>query len=248
MPSGWRRLVPPSARPPLRRVAARFRRRWARRPLRLGSLRRLSPFDLGWGSARGTPIDRLYIERFLERHRSDVAGHVLEVGDARYTRRFGEGVTSNDVLGAQEAHPGATVVADLANAPQLPDDAYDCVILTHVLQFVYEVDAALATLHRILAPGGVLLATVPGITRISPAEDEPFGDWWRFTARSVRRLAEEAFPGGAVDVETFGNLLAATGLLYGLAAEDLSPRELEAHDRLYEVVIGLRAAKGAATA
>ena len=49
---------------------------------------------------------------------------------------------------------------------------FDCAIVTQTLQFVYDVRAALATLHRILAPGGVLLATVPGITKISPPEDD----------------------------------------------------------------------------
>ena len=103
--------------------------------------------------------------------------------------------------------------------------------------------SALATLHRILAPGGALLATVPGLTKISPPEDEAFGEWWHFTARSVHRLAEEAFGEGNVEVEAFGNVLSAAGFLYGLAAGDLSREELDTRDRLYEVTIGLRAVK-----
>ena len=38
-------------------------------------------------------------------------------------------------------------------------------------------------------------------------------------------------------------MLAASGFLYGLASSDLEPAELDAHDPLYEVVIGLRAVK-----
>ena len=68
---------------------------------------------------------------------------------------------------AKEGNPQATIVGDLTDAPQIPSDAFDCAIVTQTLQFVYNVRAALATLHRILAPGGVLLATVPGITKIS---------------------------------------------------------------------------------
>jgi hypothetical protein len=89
----------------------------------------------------------------------------------------------------------------------------------------------------------VLLATVPGITKISPPEDEEFGEWWHFTARSVRRLAEQAFGEAAVEVEAYGNVLAAAGFLYGLAASDLRAEELDTHDPLYEVVLGLRAVK-----
>ena len=85
---------------------------------------------------------------------------------------------------ATEGNPQATIVGDLTDAPQIPNDAFDCAIVTQTLQFVYDVRAALATLHRILAPGGVLLATVPGITKISPPEDEEYGEWWHYTARS----------------------------------------------------------------
>ena len=42
-----------------------------------------------FGFDRGTPIDRYYIESFLSTHASDIRGHVLEVADNTYTRRFG---------------------------------------------------------------------------------------------------------------------------------------------------------------
>lgn len=43
------------------------------------------------GYDRGTPIERYYIERFLSEHAQRIRGSVLEVKDARYTRRFGRG-------------------------------------------------------------------------------------------------------------------------------------------------------------
>ena len=99
--------------------------------------------------------------------------------------------------------------------------SFDCAIVTQTLQFVYDVRSALATLHRILAPGGVLLATVPGLTRISPLEDEAVRRVVALHGRSLRRLAEEAFGEENVEVASYGNVLAATGFLYGLAASDL---------------------------
>ena len=39
------------------------------------------------------------------------------------------------------------------------------------------------------------------------------------------------------------NVLAATGFLYGVAADELRAAELDSHDPLYEVVVGLRAVK-----
>ena len=239
----WRRFVPASLRRrlrPLRRAYVDWRRR---RPLDLGDLRRITPVDANWGFERGTPIDRVYVESFVGAHSSDIRGRVLEIAAPDYTTRFGRGVEKVDILMATEGNPQATIVADLTDAPQIPDDSFDCAIVTQTLQFVYDVRAALATLQRILAPGGVLLATVPGLTKISPPEDEEWGEWWHYTSRSAKRLAEEAFGAGNVEVAAYGNVLSAAGFLYGLAASDLRPEELEARDRLYEVIVGIRAVK-----
>jgi len=218
--------------------------RW-KAPPDLGDLRRLTPIDDNWGFERGRPIDRAYIESFLDLNREDIRGRVLEVAGAEYTRRFGTGVEHVDVLHAVEGNPEATIVADLTDAPHIPDDTFECVILTQTLQFIYDVPAALGTVHRILAPGGVLLATVPGITKISPPEDEIWGEWWHFTSKSARRVAEETFGPGNVEVRSYGNVLTAGAFLYGLCESDLRPEELDAHDPYYEVTIALRAVKRA---
>ena len=241
--TGWRRFVPASARRRLRPLRSAVVERRSRRPPRLGDLRRVTPIDPNWGFERGTPIDRVYVEQFVSANAADIRGRVLEIAAPDYTTRFGRGVERVDILMATEGNPQATIVGDLTDAPQIPSDAFDCAIVTQTLQFVYDIRAALATLHRTLAPGGVLLATVPGITKISPPEDEEYGEWWHFTARSAQRLAEEAFGAGNVEARSYGNVLSATGFLYGLAASDLKAEELAAHDRLYEVIVGVRAVK-----
>ena len=182
----WRAFVPAGARRrlrPLRRAYVDWRRR---RPPDLGDLRRVTPIDPNWGFERGTPIDRVYVESFVGGHAADIRGRVLEIAAPDYTTRFGRDVERVDILMATEGNPQATIVGDLTDAPQIPDDSFDCAIVTQTLQFVYDVRAALATLHRILAPGGVLLATVPGLTKISPPEDEEWGEWWHYTSRSAR--------------------------------------------------------------
>ena len=241
--TGWRRFVPARARRRLRPLRSAVVERRRRRPPRLGDLRRVTPIDPNWGFERGTPIDRVYDEQFVSANAADIRGRVLEIAAPDYTTRFGRGVERVDILMATAGNPQATIVGDLTDAPQIPSDAFDCAIVTQTLQFVYDIRAALATLHRTLAPGGVLLATVPGITKISPPEDEEYGEWWHFTARSAQRLAEEAFGAGNVEARSYGNVLSATGFLYGLAASDLKAEELAAHDRLYEVIVGVRAVK-----
>ncbi len=216
------------------------------RPVRFGTLRRLTPVSgkFGWDRG-GLPVDRYYIERFLERHADDIAGRVLEVRDDAYTRKFGGSrVTRADVLHPTSDNPNATIVADLTSAEQIPSGIFDCVVLTQVLPFILDPQAALRTLHRILRPGGVVLATMPGISQVVRYDMDRWGDYWRFTSLSARRLFESAFPQGEVHVEAYGNVLVATAFLYGLSSRELRPDELEYYDPDYEVLITVRAVKG----
>ena len=77
------------------------------------TMRRTTPLSDHWGRERGTPIDRYYIEQFLNTHQSDIRGSVLEVMDTRYTDLFGSDVQRSDVLDVDRDNPEATLVADL---------------------------------------------------------------------------------------------------------------------------------------
>ena len=220
----------------------RQRLRRLRRPAWLGTLRRLTPLSSEWGFDRGTPVDRHYIERFLEERRADVRGRVLEVRDNSYTRRFGTTVARSDVLDVNRSNPAATIIADLSAADQVPSDAFDCLLLTQTLQFVLDTRAALAHTHRILRPGGVVLATVPAISRIAPRYGLT-SDYWRFTAASCRALFGAAFGAEQVEVQSHGNVLAATAFLAGMAREELSSKELDTIDEYFPVIIAVRAVK-----
>jgi SAM-dependent methyltransferase len=222
-------------------LLAALRRR--RRPVRFGSLSRVSPLGAEWGYDRGTPVDRWYIERFLAEHRGDIAGRVLEVKDRGYTDRFGAGVVESEVLDIDARNPLANHVADLASADELPTDGFDCFILTQTLQYVFDLEAALAHVHRILRPGGVVLATLPAVSRVSPAT---LTDYWRFTPLAAQRLFEERF--GAENVSTVGrgNILAQVAFLHGLAAEELASSELEVDDPNFPLLVCVRASKAQA--
>ena len=58
-----------------------------------------------------------------------------------------------------------------------------------------------------------------------------------------RRLFAEAFPPDSVTVYDFGNVLAATAFLHGVAARELKPTEMDARDRRYTVTVAIRAMK-----
>ena len=242
-----KRLLPPGARNWVVRTQKRFRLQWPPRgTVRFGSLRRLTPISPIFALDRGLPIERYFIEKFLDAHRSDVRGHCLELGDDTYIRRFGDDrVTGTDILSVIE-EPGVTIIADLTDAPQIESDRFDCIIFTQALQMIYDMQPAVATLHRILKPGGVLLLTTHGISKIGRRLGrDGWGEYWHFTTQSAERLLSEGFPGGDVTVGSYGNVLTAVGALHGLASEELKPQELDHVDEDFEVIVTVRAQKAA---
>jgi SAM-dependent methyltransferase len=205
-----------------------------------GDLARTKPISRKFGYERGGPIDRYYIERFLASHAEDVRGRVLEVKDAGYTKRLGgDRVTRSDVLDIDAGNPDATLIVDLDDAGALPDEAFDCIVLTQTLQYVFDLRGALSNLHRALAPGGVLLLTVPAIT---PVRTRDMTWYWNFTNLSVAKLLERDFPGVAETI-SFGNLRSATAFLYGLGMTELSKHDLDAADPDYQLIVAARAVK-----
>ena len=210
-----------------------------------GWSRSMRPLSTEWGFDRGTPIDRYYIEQFLDANASDVRGRTLEVKSADYTRRFARGVTQEDILDIDAHNPEATIISDLAVGDGIPEGAFDCFILTQTLHIIYDVRAAIVQSHRLLKPGGVLLVTAPVMSRIIPR----YGlecDYWRFTALSCRRLFGDVFGAENVTVLTFGNVLAGVAFLRGAAMEEVPRHKLDVNDPYFPLVVTVRAVKGSA--
>jgi hypothetical protein len=203
-----------------------------------------APVHRRYGLRHGRPVDRFYIERFLERRAADIRGRTLEVLDATYTRRFGgDAVTRADVLDLDPGNAAATVRGDLQSGDGVPREAYDCFILTQTISITYDVAGALDTAYAALAPGGVLLLTVPGISHQAEPDGELFPDHWRFTWRAIARLLSERFGEDHVAVHADGTVAACAAFLYGLPAAELEPAQLDPHDPDYEMVICARAVK-----
>ena len=212
-----------------------------------GELRRLAPISRMFGVDRGLPIDRYYIEQFLAAHASDIRGRVLEMGDDTYIRRYGgDRVTRADVLHYVAGNPKATIVADLSTDTDIPSGTFDCIICTQTLQMIFDVATALRQLHRVLKPGGVLLATAHGTSRVCRREGvDDWGEYWRFTSQSLDHLFAECFGRENFRVAAYGNVLIAIAFLHGLATEELSREELDTVDPDFEVLISVRAVKRA---
>jgi SAM-dependent methyltransferase len=198
---------------------------------RFGDVRRTTPLT-AWGEGRGTPVDRWYIEQYLERHRPAVGGRVLEVKSDQYSSRLGADAV--EVLDIDASNPHATVIGDVCLPTTLEPGRYDAAVVTQTLQFVPAPDAAVRHLFASLRPGGALIITVPCLSRLCGS-----GDLWRWTPQGFRQLLRGCVPPEAVvDVSGLGNSLAARAFLFGLATEDLPVEALAVQDDDHPLLVG----------
>jgi SAM-dependent methyltransferase len=187
------------------RVERMNRARW-------GNLRRIQPFSDHYGFERGTPIDRFYIRRFLAERAEDIRGKVLEVGKPHYARAFPDSCPHEvEIVDNDRTNADATIVADLSEPGSLPSDRFDCFILIQTLQLVADLDAALQNAWQSLAGGGVLLISVPGITRGDT--EHARNDRWRFTPSGLDTLLARTCLRARREVVGYGNLVSAVAFL-----------------------------------
>ncbi len=139
-------------------------------------------------------------------------GHVLEVKEDLYASALG--AERVDVLDIDAGNPAATVIGDVCDPATLERGRYDAAIVTQTLQLVADPAQALDNLRRSLRPGGVLLVTVPSLSRAAGT-----GDRWRWLPFGFQETAAAAGLHG--DVCGVGNVLACRAFLLGAAVEDL---------------------------
>jgi SAM-dependent methyltransferase len=222
-----------------------------RAPVIFGDLARVEPVSRVFGLERGTPIDRYYIRAFIAANAGVIVGRAIEIGELRYLKEFGARANEKYILAPSkdivksDPEVRRTIIGDLTAPMSLPEGVADCFVCTQTINFVYDIRGAIRGAHRLLAPGGVFLGTVSGISQISRYDMDRWGDYWRFTTLSLERVLSEVF-GSNVEVKSYGNALAAQALLQGIAVEDLPDRgPLNVHDDDYQLIIGFRATKDA---
>lgn len=244
-----RKVLPSFFRAWLVQQQRKHRLQWPRSgTVDFGDFARVTPISSIFGFDRGMPVDRYYIEQFLAKYASDIRGRSLEMGDAFYINKFGgDKVQQIDIMHVTEGNPDATIIADLTHADHVASDQFDCIIFTQSLQMIYDMKTALRTLHRILKPGGVLLLTSHGISKIARRLGrDDWGEYWHLTTQSAEALFRETFPAADIEVSSYGNVLSALCYLHGLAAEELPVDKLDYLDADFEVIVTVRAVKSSA--
>ena len=204
---------------------------------------KLLPISSKFGLDRGTPIDRYYIENFLRHNFKDFVGVGCEIEDDFYLNMFGENLTEKYIFNIEKNSHKINLTGDLSNQSSLVENSIDIFVLTQVLPFIFDYQNALYGVRHMLRNNGVALITVAGISQISRYDMDRWGDYWRFTNKSIAELCKKIFGNANVEVMTYGNVYSACSFLYGMSAEELTSRELDYLDENYQVTIGVRVVK-----
>jgi len=197
------------------------------------------PVSRSFGFDRGKPIDRYYIEKFLEGHREYIRGSVIEVAEDTYSKMFDSGIEKSDILHVSNDSKNATIVADLTKKESLPESRFDCFICTQTLNFIYDFKKGIEGITHLLKPGGTALVTVAGICQISKYDEERWGDFWRFCPNGIEKSFQEVFGRNNVKIFVYGNCEAVISLLQGLAVNEKNKRILDENDSEYPLTIGI---------
>ncbi len=173
------------------------------------------PVDLGSGWLAGlrfrlrswADLQLLTCIRFIAAHRALLTGKLLDVGCGQMPFRHllpaSADYTGIDIpdAGSFGMHKHAQIVEFDGTQIPFPDNHFDAILCTEVLEHALEPQALIAEMHRVLRPGGSLVLTVPFAARVHHI---PY-DFHRFTRY---RLAQMFAAFGAVQVEERGNDLA----------------------------------------
>lgn len=202
----------------------------------LTELASVRPLNREFGFSRGTPIDRYYIENWLEEKKGLIYGDVLEIAEDTYTKRFGRDDTVSHILHVSIEQEGF-IKGNLETGEGIEENSMDCIILTQTIGFIYGCKNVISNLYKALRKGGSALLTTGGISQISRYDMDQWGHFWSFTTASLKRLIEESEFGVNYEMSVYGNVKTACALLYGVAAEELKQEELEFLDEDYPVSV-----------
>jgi SAM-dependent methyltransferase len=195
----------------------------------LGDLRRLAPFDPMFGFTRGTPIDRYYLERFIEHIRPEVRGAVLEIGGKRANREtYGfDAATEYRAMDIKRS-PDVDLVGDVHDRGLIPPGTLDAIVIFNVLEHCARPWVVAENLRGWLRVGGKVFAMVPSVQRV---HRQP-RDYWRPYPDGMEALFADF---ARCQLFVYGNPLTALAAIMGIAVQELSTDELDRVNTGYPV-------------
>jgi len=218
------------------------------RQLRCLQLRRVTV--LYPARARGTPVVRYYWGCFLEKHRDDIRGCVLEIGNTSTVRAFGGSqIQQAKAIDIAPTSSEVTIVADLATADHVEPDQFDCFVNQFTMHIIDDFRAALYHSIRLLKPAGVLLINFPARSGYPSDGIDLNGagrTWvyrWFTPAGVEKALADLGMTKDDYELTTYGNFFSLTAYMAGIPAEELTSRELDYAEKDIPLLICARVVK-----
>ena len=160
----------------------------------LKNLRASQEFDPTW---QGIFFNNCYLIRrtiaeALREHQAVLKGSILDYGCG--CKPYESFFTSDKYTGIDvdcSGHPATSKKADVFfDGIRLPfaNECFDGVLASEVFEHVFDIDASLREIHRVLKPGGYLLITCPFIW---PLHEEPY-DYARYTPYALETILANA--------------------------------------------------------
>lgn len=192
------------------------------------------PISRNYGAEFGKPIDRYYIEKFLEDNREYIHGDVIEIEDTTYTKRYGHSLTKCIALHVEDKDD--CIKGNFDTGEGINEGMVDCLICTQTLQYIYHLENAVKNIWKMLRPGGTALITMPFLAQYFEGAHS-WNDYWRATPQCLRKVLTEVFGEENITTGSLGNIKTAIGFLYGLCCDDIDMGVFDYNDKEYPVII-----------
>lgn len=202
----------------------------------------IKPFCREFGYTEGTPVDRYYIDCFLDKYKEDIWGDVVEIADSTYTIKYGGEKVKHSYIMHVNGWGKNVIKGNLESGEGIEENKYDCAIITQTLMFIYDFSSVVNNIYKMLKPEGVALITVAGISQLAREDAGNWGSYWSFEPDSLRKGFEKKFINNVV-IQSYGNVKVAVAMLYGMCSEEI-PKEIYGYnDEQYPLIIGVRVKK-----
>ncbi len=196
------------------------------------------PVSEQFATERGTPVDRYYIDKFLNEYSHYICGDVLEIEDNTYTKKYGgEKVGTSIVMDVSSKASNIDFNANIETGEGIKASIADCFICTQTLMYIYDLKSAARNICKLLKPGGAALITCSGLSQNSRRCMESYGAYWGFNEAVFQKMFSDESEMELVITGAYGNVKTVTAHISGLCVEDLQEADFEKTDVCYPLIV-----------
>ncbi|MBP3768913.1 MAG: hypothetical protein J6I48_02220 [Lachnospira sp.] len=198
----------------------------------------LLPVSEQFATERGTPIDRYYIDMFLEKNSQYIKGDVLEIEDNAYTKKYGGNhYNSSIVMDLNSKNENIDFNANIETGEGIKGAIADCFICTQTLMYIYDLKSAAHNIIEMLKSKGVALITCSGLSQNSRRCMESYGAYWGFNEASLKKIFDNTDGAKVIESGTFGNVKTVSAHINGLCIEDIDESDFKENDVCYPLIV-----------